>query len=381
MSKPDREALQQEYTADYHRSGISLEKWCEERGHNYNTLRRYIKKPSKNAQEKLRKTAQKSAQVENAQTAQKLVKKTSLKSAKKTPERITHPQTDMGGHDEDDIFSPDYFGISEQQGVFAEHVAAGKPLIEAYRLAGYKSDGNAAYVTASQLLRNPKVARAIRWLRDKRQRRLALVESEIIHQLVSIASADPNALSQIRRVNCRYCWGEDHRYQWNDMGEYEKAEEKASEDDKEPPEFGGVGFVDSAIPNTDCPKCFGEGLMRTFFADTTQLDGPDRWLFAGVKETMNGLEIKTANQDAARRELLRLAQANRGRLPAGGSGDNPGKEELELARLRLGNEKLQAEIDNIKKGKQESNLVVVHNALQIPGAVQLTQEELGEGED
>lgn len=317
------------------------------------------------------KQGQKSGAKKAENLPQKMPQKLALTDVKKSPE---NSQQNTLVQNDYTVFDPDEFGISEQQALFVQHVAAGKPLIEAYRLAEYKAEGNAAYVIASQLLRNPKVARAIRWLRDKRQHRLDLIESEIIHQLVSIANADPNALSQIRRVNCRYCWGEDHRYQWNDMGEFEKAEEKASDDGKEPPEFGGVGFVDSAIPNPDCPKCFGEGSMRTFFADTTQLDGPDRWLFAGVKETMNGLEIKTTNQDAARRELLRIAQANRGRLPGDPAANNPGKEELELERLRLGNEKLQVEIDNIKNGKKENELVIVHNALQIPGAIQPTKE-------
>lgn len=62
MSRPDWGALQQEYIAEYTRSGISPVAWCEARGLNYATARRYIKKPPKNAQTEMRKTAQKSAQ-------------------------------------------------------------------------------------------------------------------------------------------------------------------------------------------------------------------------------------------------------------------------------------------------------------------------------
>ncbi|WP_237929964.1 terminase small subunit [Buttiauxella sp. S19-1] len=375
MSKPDESELKSDYCSGL----LSIQKVADKHGIAKSTL---VDLAKKHCWERLKSPSKNSVQNINGRTVGRTDgrgKPSQKKSAKKKSENFSLPNITDKNDDPDNTFVPEYFGISEQQGIFAEHVAAGKPIVDAYRLAGYKAEGNAAYVTASQLLRNPKVARAIRWLRDKRQRRMALVESEIIHQLVSIANADPNALSQIRRVNCRYCWGDDHLYQWNSMSEYENAEEKASDDGKEPPEFGGVGYVDSAIPNPDCPKCFGEGSMRTFFADTTQLDGPDRWLFAGVKETMNGLEIKTANQDAARRELLRLAQANRGRLPGDATPGNPGKDELELERLRLGNEKLQVEIENIRNGKQESNLVVVHNALQIPGAFQPTQE--GEGDD
>lgn len=62
MSRPDWGALQQEYIAEYTRSGISPVAWCEARGLNYATARRYIKKTPKNAQTEMRKTAQKSAQ-------------------------------------------------------------------------------------------------------------------------------------------------------------------------------------------------------------------------------------------------------------------------------------------------------------------------------
>ncbi|HCJ9716980.1 TPA: terminase, partial [Escherichia coli] len=48
MSRPDWGALQQEYIAEYTRSGISPVAWCEARGLNYATARRYIKKTPKN---------------------------------------------------------------------------------------------------------------------------------------------------------------------------------------------------------------------------------------------------------------------------------------------------------------------------------------------
>ena len=71
MSRPDWGALQQEYIAEYTRSGISPVAWCEARGLNYATARRYIKKTPKNAQKEMRKTAQKSARKKTAQTAQR----------------------------------------------------------------------------------------------------------------------------------------------------------------------------------------------------------------------------------------------------------------------------------------------------------------------
>lgn len=366
MSKPDESELKRDYCAGL----LSIQKVADKHSIKKSTLidlaknRQWVrvKTPTKNADQNANgRTVGRMVGRDNA-SPKNSEKKSPKKSQKISAEEI-----------EENTFDPDEYGLSEQQTIFAENVAAGKSLTEAYRLAGYQCGDNSLAAAASRLLRNVKVSRAIRFLRDRRQKRLNLAEEEIIHQLSSIASADPNELSQLRRVNCRYCWGDDHLYQYRDDDEYQRAITKSLKDGKPEPDYGGAGFVDSSIPNEDCPRCGGEGTMQLFFADTTQLDGPGRWLFAGVKETMNGIEIKTASQDAARRELLKLAQANRSRIPAGASPDQQGKEELELERLRLGNEKLQVEIENIKNGKQESNLVVVHNALQIPGAVQPTQ--------
>ncbi|EOU0885795.1 terminase small subunit, partial [Escherichia coli] len=244
MSRPDWGALQQEYIAEYTRSGISPVAWCEARGLNYATARRYIKKPPKNAQTEMRKTAQKSAQKKSAQTAQKR----NGKSQEKKPVSDAYLNE---GDAEEISFCPDEFGVSDQQAKFAMLVAQGKKLVEAYRLAGYESEGNAAYVTASQLLRNPKVFRAISYFRNQYQKRYTADLDLLVSQLMAIVQADPNQLAQFRRVNCRYCWGENHHYQWRDIAEFDKAAAQASRDGKPEPEYGGLGFVDNAIPNPD----------------------------------------------------------------------------------------------------------------------------------
>ncbi|HDW2951928.1 TPA: terminase small subunit, partial [Escherichia coli] len=305
MSRPDWGALQQEYIAEYTRSGISPVAWCEARGLNYATARRYIKKPPKNAQAELRKTAQKSAQKKPAQTAQKL----NGKSQEKKPVSDAYLNE---GDAEEISFCPDEFGISDQQAKFAMLVAQGKKLVEAYRLAGYESEGNAAYVTASQLLRNPKVYRAISYFRNQYQKRYTADLDLLVSQLMAIVQADPNQLAQFRRVNCRYCWGENHLYQWRDIAEFDKAAAQASRDGKPEPEYGGLGFVDNAIPNPDCPKCCGEGTGQLYMADTTLLDGDARQLYAGAKLGKFGVEILLEDKAAARRELIKLIMATKG---------------------------------------------------------------------
>jgi hypothetical protein len=51
---------------------------------------------------------------------------------------------------------------------------------------------------------------------------------------------------------------------------------------------------------------------------------------------------------------------------------------LETRRRQLVNEKAEAEIENIRSGKNDSNLIVVHNALQVPGAMQPTSSDSGD---
>ncbi|WP_407904135.1 terminase small subunit [Escherichia coli] len=358
MSRPDWGALQQEYIAEYTRSGISPVAWCEARGLNYATARRYIKKPPKNTQTEMRKTAQKSAQKKSAQTAQKRNGKSQIKKS------VSDARLNEGDAEEIS-FCPDEFGISDQQAKFAMLVAQGKKPTEAYRLAGYEGQGATANSNASRMLRNARVYRAISYFRNQYQKRYTADLDLLVSQLIAIVQADPNQLAQFRRVNCRYCWGENHLYQWRDIAEFDKAAAQASRDGKPEPEYGGLGFVDNAIPNPDCPKCCGEGTGQLYMADTTLLDGDARQLYAGAKLGKFGVEILLEDKAAARRELIKLIMATKG-SSAGGATDN--RNDLELEGLRLRNEKLRTEIENLKKGVGgENNEIIIHNSLPMPG--------------
>ncbi|PXW42068.1 terminase small subunit [Klebsiella oxytoca] len=309
MKKPDWEAIRREYETD----GVSARKLAEKYGLSHTAINQRAKnegwqKPAKKIPEKTvstRKVSTKKVESKKAETR----KPETRKRKNDADERVSLLAGIKTEKDEDLYsFDPADFGLSEKQGIFVENVAAGKKLVEAYRMAGYEGEGGTAHSNASRMLRNAKVYRAVGFLRDKRQQRLSLTEDEIIHQLSAIASANPNELVQYRRVNCRYCWGELHLYQWRDIEEFDKAAEKASQDGKEQPEYGGLGFVETGFPNEDCPKCHGEGEGQLFANDTTQLEGKARWLYAGIKQTQHGLEVLMANQEAARRDLLKYLQ-------------------------------------------------------------------------
>lgn len=346
MAKPDWGALQDQFLAEHAKTGISPKDWCQAQGLNYASAKRYIKVTSYGAKSQ-KESAKKNANSQKEKHAKESIKPEPEVQKKTAPERSVTP-----------LSEPDDFGLSDQQMIFAQHVVEGKTRVEAYRLAGYTGTGNAAYVTASQLLRNPKVSRYVHHLRNERQRRYAAELDDVIGQLTAIINADPNEIAQYRRVNCRYCWGNEHKYQWRDIAEQLAAERKAEADGAHPPDTsGGIGFVDNGDPNPECPRCNGEGVGEPFFADTRDLEGDARYLLQGVKLGKFGIEILTADKDSARKELARLILLRN---------TSERQSLLDVERLELQNEKLRHEISALRDGDKD-NAIVVHNTLPIPG--------------
>ncbi|WP_193139576.1 terminase small subunit [Enterobacter asburiae] len=346
MAKPDLGALQDQFLAEHAKTGISPKDWCQAQGLNYASAKRYIKVTSYGAKSQ-KESAKKNANSQKGKGEKESVKPGAEVQKKTAPERSVAPLSD-----------PDDFGLSDQQMIFAKHVVEGKTRVEAYRLAGYTGTGNAAYVTASQLLRNPKVSRYVHHLRNERQKRYAAELDDVIGQLTAIINADPNEIAQYRRVNCRYCWGSEHKYQWRDIAEQLAAERKAEADGAHPPDTsGGIGFVDNGDPNPECPRCNGEGVGEPFFADTRDLEGDARYLLQGVKLGKFGIEILTADKDSARKELARLILLRN---------TSERQAQLDIERLELQNEKLKREINVLKDGDKD-NAIIVHNSLPIPG--------------
>jgi hypothetical protein len=55
MAKPDWGALQKRFLSDHAKTGISPKEWCEAQGLNYTSARRYIKNPTAQSAQKLRR--------------------------------------------------------------------------------------------------------------------------------------------------------------------------------------------------------------------------------------------------------------------------------------------------------------------------------------
>ncbi|WP_407226396.1 terminase small subunit [Enterobacter roggenkampii] len=341
MSKPEDSGLERDYCAGV----LSLRKLAEIYGLTEGAIR---KRAIKNGWVRNKpEGTQKSTQVRKTGTQKKTVRTTEKKPAaeiKKNAEPEPEPRQEI-------LFDPEEFGLNQQQGIFAEQVAMGKSRIDAYRQAGYSCEGDTAYAAASRLYRNVKVAKAVRYLRDKFQQRYSAEIDEIIHQLVSITRANPNDLSQYRRVNCRHCWGEHHLYQWRDIAEFDRAAAAAAKDGKKDPEYGGLGFCDTADPNPDCPKCFGEGSGHVFIPDTRDLEGDARWLYTGVKQTKFGIEVQAASQEAARRDLIKLLEIRASRKNGGPVvGDDP-HEDADLT-----DEQLHEALEELGYGRRKNQL-------------------------
>ncbi|MEH0016794.1 terminase small subunit [Citrobacter portucalensis] len=284
MIKPDWGVLHQRFLSDHAVTGVSPKDWCEAQGLNYTSARRYIKKP----------TAQKTAQkkVRNAQTEQ-------APTTAQYEQSPTDAQTDIP--ESAQPFNLRNYGLNDMQIRFVEEYLLDLNRTAAYKRAGYKGEGNTAYVNASRLLRNAKVSQAIRDALDERSRRVKVTQDEVLKWWWDIATADATQLTEHHRGCCRYCWGLGFNYQWRDAVEFEEAEEKVKgkEGAIQPKDTGGYGYDGTLDPNPDCPRCNGVGLSRPVFHDKRDLKGAERRLFAGIKEGKFGLEMITRNQDEA----------------------------------------------------------------------------------
>lgn len=181
----------------------------------------------------------------------------------------------------------------------------------AYQRAGYTARGRSAEVNASRLLSNAKVQQAIAAGQAALSERTEITQEMVLQRWWDIATADPNELVQFRRTNCRYCHGEGHAFQWIDAEEFAAAVRAAMSVSAEegpraiPKDDGGFGFNNQADPHPECPQCFGEGKAEVHGKDSRKLKGAARLLYAGVKLTQAGFEIKMMDQGKALENVAR----------------------------------------------------------------------------
>lgn len=143
--------------------------------------------------------------------------------------------------------------------------------------AGYSENG--ASVTGCRLLADPNVQERIKEREEELACVLELDVPWVLKQWRDIAIADPRKLTKVVVRPCARCWP------------------------------AGLEFVEDPNPACAAPiltkegsnmgGCGGAGETAVILTDTSKLRGPELRLFAGAKQTKNGIEIKMRDQDAA----------------------------------------------------------------------------------
>lgn len=203
---------------------------------------------------------------------------------------------------------------------FCGHFVMTNNEMHSYRLA-FVVDKHAAaqwvFKQARELLQDPSVRERVQELRDTAAKSLLVSVQDLIQDWVDIATADPNELVAHVHVNCRFCYGAGHAYQWADDAEYAAAVDAALKKDKPIPDCsGGFGFNDGLEPLLTCPSCYGRGYGRVRIADTTKLSSKALKLYAGAKQDRFGsVEILMHSQEKARESLARTLGAFKDGVP------------------------------------------------------------------
>lgn len=190
--------------------------------------------------------------------------------------------------------------------LFAQELAQGRGQAEAYRLAGYRG-GEAP---ASRLGSNVKVQARVAELQAAAAEKAQLSVAGVLRELWNICTADPNELIEHRIGCCRYCWGKGCRYQETQgerdrrFAQWERDRLAAAGTPNEAnfetfDRMGGIGFNATVAANPTCPECFGQGVGLPVLKDTRRLTPAARSLYAGVKITKDGQEVRMHDKVAA----------------------------------------------------------------------------------
>lgn len=200
--------------------------------------------------------------------------------------------------------------LTDKQRKFVDEYLKDMNATAAAERAGYSK--KTAMEQGYQLLQKTSVKEYLQKRQADRARRTEITQDMVLQRWWAIANADPNELIYHRRVCCRHCFGIDFAYQWIDEAEYEAAVKMAEALAKEkeqlpeiPLDIGGYGFDPTLRPHPKCPKCHGEGHGDVQAKDTRDLGEEARMLYAGVKVTRDGIEIKMRDQDKALENVAR----------------------------------------------------------------------------
>lgn len=204
--------------------------------------------------------------------------------------------------------------LSVRQAAFVREYLLSGNQSEAYAKAGYNPKN--AHANATRLMANDGIAAAITKGRARIEKKLEaefdLRLTDILTKLAHQVTVDRTRLTGHRTGACRYCYGDQHRYQWRTPREFSEAVEMhmlkgdAYAANHPAPEMeGGYGYKLTAKPNPDCPECDGRGISYTDFADVDTMTDAERTVFEGVRLTRDGMQYVLADRTKALEALGR----------------------------------------------------------------------------
>lgn len=224
--------------------------------------------------------------------------------------------------------------LTPKQQAFVDEYLVDLNATQAAIRAGYNP--KTARSIAAENLAKPNIADAIAKRQQDRLERVEVKQDDILRTLLNMLAADANDLVEHRRHCCRYCWGIGHKYQRTanqmeqDRRQFDADQEKRQADPDAKPddirvfdEMGGIGYDERKGPNKDCPECFGDGVGKIVVKDTRDLSPSARALYAGVKQTKEGLEVKMQSKESYLQLLMRHAGMLNDKVKLQGDPDNP----------------------------------------------------------
>jgi phage terminase small subunit len=193
--------------------------------------------------------------------------------------------------------------LTPKQDAFVREYLVDLNATQAAIRAGY-SEKTAGSV-GNENLTKPEIQKAVAAAQKARSVRTEVTADLVLQRWWQIATADPNGLVQHRRICCRHCHGKDHAYQWK-ASEFTAAMVEADRKAVDtgnlpvyPSDAGGYGFDATREPHPNCPECDGRGTGEVHIEDSRKVKGDAKALYAGAKQTSQGVEIKLRDQDKA----------------------------------------------------------------------------------
>ena len=249
------------------------------------------------------------------------------KAAKKPPPPAKKgvSRKGMGGKRGRPPKAPGVFSIKEAKFIEAMTTLDEKgeypPQDKAYVLAGLGKPGANSTKQISLLMDGKKKDYRVRNEIDRIKRetvqklltRHSRDKETLLDRIWAVAMVDPNEIIQVRRTCCRYCWGIDHKQEYTprELEEAKRLNESTNETRAKkmlPPlwfEHGGATWNPNRDPNPKCPECFGRGVEQVSLQDTTKMSPAALALYAGAKQTRDGVQILMHDQMVARTTMAK----------------------------------------------------------------------------